>query len=63
MDSSPPKPAADYQLLIKREHRSKPGNLRRFAIFLPWFSWREIPMQIPLRKVAREYEEWFHPYD
>lgn len=63
MELSSPKPAVDYELRIKRDSRSKPGSQRRFAIFLPWFSRREMPMQIPLRAVAREYEELFHPYD
>jgi hypothetical protein len=63
MESSSLKPAAQHERVMKRESRAKPNSLRRFAIFLPWFSRRGIPMQMPLRSVAREFEEWFHPYD
>ena len=64
MDSSPPKPVAAHQREMRRNYPpGKPAGLRRFAIFLPWFSHREIPMQMPLRSVAREFEEMFHPYD
>jgi len=64
MDSSPPKPAAQHELGMRRGHPpGKPGGLRRFAILLPWFSRRGIPMQMPLRSVAREFEEMFHPFD
>jgi len=63
MESSLRKSAVDHQLRVKRDSRSKTGSLSRFAIFLPWFSRREVPMQIPLRSVAREFEELFHPYD
>jgi hypothetical protein len=63
MESLLLKPAADYQRQNRGDARSKPSSLRRFAILLPWFSRREIPMQIPLRSVAREFEELFHPYD
>lgn len=63
MESSLRKSAVDYQLQVKPDSRSKPPSPRRFAIFLPWFSRREVPMQIPLRSVAREFEELFHPYD
>ncbi|MHB8383340.1 MAG: hypothetical protein ACYDC3_13505 [Candidatus Binataceae bacterium] len=63
MESSPPKPAADFEPQIKREGRARPASLRRFVVHLPWFSRRGMPMQIPLRSVAREYEELFHPYD
>jgi len=48
---------------MSRHARAKPNSLRRFAIFLPWFSRRDFPMQMPLRSVAREFEEWFHPFD
>lgn len=63
MESSPQKQAVDFEPHSKREGRAKPASLRRFAVLLPWFSRRGIPMQIPLRSVAREYEELFHPYD
>ncbi len=63
MELSQLKPAVDYETRTKRDSRSKTGSLRRFAIFLPWFSRREFSMQIPLRSVAREFEELFHPYD
>ncbi|MGC1675952.1 MAG: hypothetical protein WA740_00355 [Candidatus Binataceae bacterium] len=63
MESSQRKPAVAYQHRIKRDSRSRPGSLGRFAILLPWFSRHEVPMQIPLRSVAREFEELFHPYD
>ncbi|MGH7778274.1 MAG: hypothetical protein ACREQR_00390 [Candidatus Binataceae bacterium] len=63
MEPSPAKLTTDYGLRMKRQGRAKPASLRRFAILLPWFSRRGIPMQIPLRSVAREFEELFHPYD
>jgi len=63
MELSSPKPAAEYAREMSRHARAKPSSLRRFAIFLPWFSRRDFPMQMPLRSVAREFEEWFHPFD
>jgi hypothetical protein len=63
MEFLSPKRTSDYELQIKRSASAKSAPLRRFAIFLPWFARREIPMQIPLRSVAREFEELFHPFD
>ncbi len=63
MDSPPYKQITDSELQMKRSNGGKSASLRRFAIFLPWFSRRGFAMQIPLRSVAREFEEMFHPYD